>query len=90
MKKFAVREENAMVARFTLHNMTQDHDEPICAFGARIKGQANVCKFELQCQNYNNEVHYTDEILRDVLARGLDDREIQLDLLENPSHEMPL
>lgn len=90
MKKLAVREENMMVARFTLNNMTQDNDEPIRAFGARIKGQANVCKFVLQCKKCNTDVHYTDEILRDVLARGLNDSEIQLDLLGNPNQEMPL
>ena len=29
IKRLAVREENAMVARVALHNMKQDHDEPI-------------------------------------------------------------
>ena len=34
IKKLAVREENTMVARVTLHNMRQDHDEPVRSFGA--------------------------------------------------------
>ena len=42
IQKLAVREENIMIARFTLHQMVQDADEPIRNFGARIKGQANV------------------------------------------------
>ncbi len=29
MKKLAVREENTMIARVTLHNMKQDRDEPL-------------------------------------------------------------
>ena len=29
IKKLAVREENTMVARVTLHNMRQDRDEPV-------------------------------------------------------------
>ncbi len=37
MRRFAVREDNTMVARATLHNL-QDRDEPIRAFGARLKG----------------------------------------------------
>lgn len=52
MKKLAVRKENTMVARFVLHNMTQDHDEPVRASGARIKRQANICKFPLECQKF--------------------------------------
>lgn len=90
MKKLAVREENTMVARVTLHNMTQDHDEPVRAFGARIKGQASVCQFALTCKNCQAEVNYSDEVLRDVLARGLADSEIQLDLLGDPNQNMDL
>ena len=45
MKILAVREENVMVARVTLHNMKQDRGEPIRAYGARLRGQAGVCKF---------------------------------------------
>ena len=36
IKRLAVREENIMVARVTLHDMRQDHDEPVRAFGARL------------------------------------------------------
>ncbi|CAG2216563.1 unnamed protein product [Mytilus edulis] len=45
IKKLAVREENTMVARVTLHNMRQDRDEPVRSFCARLRGQAGVCKF---------------------------------------------
>ena len=33
IKRLAVREENAMVARVALHIMKQDRDEPIRAYG---------------------------------------------------------
>ena len=33
MKTLAIRKENTMVARVTLHNMRQDQDEPVCTFG---------------------------------------------------------
>ena len=39
MKTLAIREENTMVARVTLHNMRQDRDEPVRAFGARLRGK---------------------------------------------------
>ena len=68
MKTLAVREENVMVARVTLHNMKQDRGESIHAYGARLRGQAGVCKFTQQCANCNADVDYTEAILRDVLC----------------------
>ncbi|CAG2214207.1 unnamed protein product [Mytilus edulis] len=70
IKKLAVREENTMVARVTLHNMRQDRDEP--------------------CPTCNTDVNYTDTIIRDVLARGISDPEIQLDLLGDKNQDMTL
>ena len=77
-----------MVARVTLNNMTQDRKETIRSFGARLRGQAGVCKFIIKCQGCHHDVNYTDAILRDVLTRGLSDPEIQLDLLgdQNQNH----
>lgn len=90
MKKLAVRQENIMVSRFTLHNMQQDHEEPVRAFGARIKGQALTCEFSLKCGGCQETVNYTDEVLRDVLSRGIADTEIQLDLLGDQKQDMSL
>lgn len=70
-----------MVARVTLHNMRQDRDEQVRNFTAKHRGQAGVCKFVITCPNCNHEVNYTDTIVRDVLARGIADPDIQLDLL---------
>lgn len=81
IRKLAVREENTMVARVRLADMRQDHDEPVRNFGARLRGQACICKFFLKCQNCATDVNYTEEILCDVLARGIFDSDIQLDLL---------
>ena len=90
MRILAVREENIMVARVTLNNMTQDRDETVRSFGARLRGQAGVCKFIIPCPNCDNEVNYTDAILCDVLTRGLNDSEIQLDLLGDKNQSMTL
>ena len=81
IKKLAVRDENTMVARVQLHNMRQDRDETIRSFGARLRGQASVCKFLIKCPGCDADVNYTENILRDVVTRGLADSEIQLDLL---------
>ena len=42
-KILAVKEENVMVAKVTLHNMKQDRGEPICTYGVRLRGQAGKC-----------------------------------------------
>ena len=90
MKTLAVREENTMVARVTLNNMRQDRDEPIRSFGARLRGQAGVCKFIIKCPNCDYDVVYAEAVLRDSLSRGLDDSDIQLDLLGDKNQEMTL
>ena len=90
IKKLAVREENTMVARVTLYEMRQDHSEPIRSFGARIQGQATICKFILPCASCSAEVNYTDQILRDVLVRGIADHEIQLDILGDWNQDLSL
>ena len=90
IKSLAVREENCMVARVQLHQMRQDRDEPIRLFGARLRGQAGICKFTMKCPNCDNDVNYTDAILRDVLTRGVADPDIQLDLLSDQNQDMTL
>ena len=90
IKKLAVREENTMVARVALHNMRQDRDETVRSFGARLRGQAGICKFIVNCPNCSADVNYTDEILRDALGRGIADPEIQLDLLGHKNQDMSL
>lgn len=81
INELAVREDNTVVARVQLHNMRQDLDETIRSFGVCLGGQADVCKFLTKCPNWDTNVNYTENILRDVLTRGLADSEIQLDLL---------
>lgn len=71
IKTLAVREENIMVARVTLHNMKQDRDETVRSFGARLRGQAGICKFIIECPSCQCDINYTEPILRDVLTRGI-------------------
>ena len=90
IRSLAVREENAMVARVALHNMRQDQDESVRAFGARLRGQAAVCKFVIECSGCRAEISYTDAVLRDVLCRGLSDPDIQLDVSSDKNQDMTL
>ena len=90
IKSLAVREESSMVARAALYNMKQDREERIRSFCARVRGQANTCKFSTKCPTCDADVCYTDTMIRDVISRGLSDQDIQLDLLGNSDQNMTL
>ncbi|XP_066924333.1 uncharacterized protein [Clytia hemisphaerica] len=92
IKSLAVREENIMVARVALNNMHQDQEESIRAFGARLRGQAAVCRYVIDCpgDECNIVVDYTEQILRDVFCRGIGDPDIQLELLGHTNQDMTL
>ena len=91
IKCLAVIEENVLVSRYNLHNMRQDSEEPVRSFVARIKGQAHICKLIIPCPNCQfNEVDYSDEIIKDVVTRGIYDNDIRLDLLSDKNQNMSL
>ena len=90
IKKLAVRAENIMVARVELHNTQQDRDEPIRNYAARLRGQANICKFTVTCPTCAVDINYTEQVLRDIITRGLADHEIQLDILGDKNQNMSL
>ena len=70
--------------------MHQDRDETVRSFGARLQGQANICKFIVKCPGCSVDVNYTEAIMRDVLSRGLADSDIQRDLLGDKKQGMTL
>ena len=92
IKSLAVHAENTMVARVSLSNMRQGHEESIRSFHARIKGQADTCRYKMECAragcDHIND--FTEEILRDVIVRGIADQDIQLDLLGEKNQNMTL
>ena len=94
IQRLAVKTENVIVARVRLLNMKQDRDELVLSFVAKLRGQANVCKYvkKHECPTCKtpSEVNYSDDTVRDALARGLVDSEIQADILGNPNQDMPL
>ena len=67
--------------------MHQDRDEPVRTFSARTRGQARTCKFTQDCPQCSTAVDFTDTMIRDVVTRGLDDQEIQQDLLGDRNQE---
>ena len=90
IKTLAVRHENTMVARVTLLNMRQDREETIRSYSARLRGQAGICKYTVNCSGCNNTVDYTEEMVKDAVTRGISDQDIQLDLLGERNQDMTL
>ena len=93
IKKHAVHTENVIIARVTHQQMKQDRDEPVRNFVARLKGQGGICSYniehECQCKKKSN-VSYADEMVRNILASGLADNDIQRELFSDANQEMTL
>ena len=94
IRNLTVQEENTMVARVTLSNMRQDDAEKIPQFIARLKVQANTCKYTAtsQCSGCQEQVthNYMDEMVRDVLIKGITDSDIRQDILGEMKQDMSL
>ena len=88
IQKLAVRVENIMVTRVALHDMHQDRDEPVRIYSARLRGQANICQFTVECPDCRKNVDYTHHIVRDCIIRGISDDNIRLDVLGNENQNM--
>ena len=95
IKQHAVQIENIVVSRVSLLEMKQDRDEPVRNYVARLKGQASICnysiKFKPDCGcDIEYDVNYMEEQVRDVLAHGLADNEIRIDILSDVNQDMNL
>lgn len=90
IKRLAIRHENVIVARMTLHGMRQDRDEPIRTFAARVHGQADVCQLTETCTACQAEVSYKKSVIRDVLTQGMADHDTRLDLIGDRNQNMTL
>lgn len=88
IKALAVREENPKVARIAHSRMVQDRGEPIRSFAARLRGQAEVCRFLKKCSGCDIISNQGEERVADQLCIGLADAEIQEDLLKNTNQSM--
>ena len=87
--RLAVKAEKVMMSRVVLNNIQQQANEGIRNFTARVKGQADLCYFTQKC-TCTNTVRYTDEMVRDVIIRGLYDQDTQRDVLGMQEQDMQL
>ena len=89
IKALAVRIEAPTVARDCLHNMSQDREESVRAFGARLRGQAATCQYTKLC-TCGLTVDYTEENVADALITGLSDPDIKQGILGEPNQPLSM
>ena len=79
MKRLAIKAQNKMVNVVQFLTLAQDTDEPVTQFISRLKGQADVCDFEVECpkEGCDTKVSYSDNMVSHQLVRGLEDNSIQ-------------
>ena len=79
IRKLSVRAQNKLVNVVTFLGLAQDRDETIGSFCARLRGQATVCNFETNCSasSCTNKTSYMNEMVAHQLVRGLNDVEMQ-------------
>lgn len=87
IKAMAVQEENKRAARVTLSRMTQDRGETVRSFVARLRGQAEVCRFDRKCTGCTVVNSQSEDRVADQLCVGLADPDIQADLLKEPDKD---
>ena len=79
MKKLAIKCQNQLVNIVEFLSLQQDTEEPVSMFVSRLRGQAKVCQFSVQCpkDQCRSEVSYMDKMVSHQLVRGLVDSAVQ-------------
>ena len=85
LKTLAVIPVAVVVKRNELLAMHQHAGEKIRAYHSRLKAQADICRFRVQCPHAHPAdgdvwVDYTNEMIHHVLLNGLYDNEIKIDI----------
>ena len=79
MKDLAVIRIHKSVHLMNLYRMTQESDEAIRAFVARVMGTADMCAMTIKCpkDECGTEVSYRDEVVKQVIIHGMINLEIK-------------
>ena len=84
MKVFATRGQNKLCNIVHFLNLKQFEGEPIAKFISRVRGEAKTCEFKIKCSKIgcSQENSYADKLSAHVVVRGLNNPEIQEDVLK--------
>lgn len=77
MEKLAVLKVHKAVHTMNMWRMTQQSDETIRAFAARITGTAELCGMTLECTSCQTVNSFRDKVVLQVMLHGMRDNEIR-------------
>ena len=83
IQKLAVLAQNNLVKVVQLLALSQDREEPIRTYYARLKASASACELSIQCTAVacTEKVSYSDKMILHALVRGIADEEIRENVL---------
>ena len=73
MEKLGVKRRNVLLNKVSFFDMSQQQDEKVKHYVARLKGQASTCNFLVT----EGTKDYSDQMIQHQLIRGLCDQDIQ-------------
>ena len=86
IKSVAVKQVHHEVHQMNFHAMAQQENEPIMHYASRLKAQAFLCKFEVECEcNPATTVGYADQMVAQRLVAGLSNVDHQRKILAEAS-----
>ena len=83
MRKLAVPHHSNLVNIVSLSSFSQERDERVRSFVARIRGQASICELTAPCTKVgcDEKVSYAEHMILNTLVRGLYDQETKEEVL---------
>ena len=78
-----VRHENKLSHVVRLQRMRQDRSQTVAHFSANVRAAARMWQFRVTCE-CNKHISYEDHMVLYQLLSGLEDTEVQADLLAKP------
>ena len=70
-----------------LYDIVQQPDEPVRAFVACLTGTADMCGMQVQCSDYQQNVSYRDEVVKQMIIHGLVNTEIKQRVLSRTGND---
>ena len=77
MERLGVKRRNVLLNKVSFFDMSQNQDEKVKHYVARLKGQASTCNFLVP----EGTKDYSDQMIQHQLIRGLVDQDIQEQVL---------
>jgi hypothetical protein len=71
IKKLAVKVHNVLISQVQFLQLSQDREEPIRIFRARLRGAAAQLNFVVQCSSCRVDTGYGERIMSNQLMRAL-------------------